>query len=113
MPAEKFEKKYYKISEVAEIIGQPTSTLRFWESQFSIISPKRNSAGTRFYTSADIERLRMVKYLVKDKGLRIEAAREALKNNHTGVSHRADAMERLVSVRNRLQQMLDSLNSLR
>ena len=44
------DKKYYKISEVAEIIKLPASTLRFWESQFTIIKPRRNARGTRFYT---------------------------------------------------------------
>ncbi|MDE6198523.1 MAG: MerR family transcriptional regulator, partial [Muribaculaceae bacterium] len=44
------EKKYYKIREVAEIIGLPASTLRFWENKFKIIKPHRNEHGTRFYT---------------------------------------------------------------
>ncbi len=48
-------KKYYKISEVAELLGLPASTLRFWEKQFTVIRPKRNNHGTRFYTPADIE----------------------------------------------------------
>ena len=73
---EKLEKKYYKISEVAEMIGLPASTLRFWESRFTIISPRRNSRGTRFYTPSDVDKLRMVAYLVKEKGLRLEAAQE-------------------------------------
>ncbi len=110
---EKFEKKYYKISEVAEMIGLPSSTLRFWESRFTIISPRRNRAGIRFYTPADVEKLRMVAFLVKEKGLRLEAAEEELRNNHTGVSRRAQAITRLHDIRDRLQELLDSLNSLR
>lgn len=108
-----FDKKYYKIAEVAEILGLPASTLRFWESQFTIISPKRNSHGTRFYTGSDIEKLRMVVYLVKEKGLKLKAAQEQLINNRSGVSHRAQAIERLQAVRTRLQGLLDSLHSLR
>ena len=42
---DRFEKKYYKIREVAEILGLPPSTLRFWESRFTIIKPKRNELG--------------------------------------------------------------------
>ncbi len=95
---EKFDKKYYKISEVAEMIGLPCSTLRFWESRFTIISPRRNRAGTRFYTPSDVEKLRMVAFLVKEKGLRLEAAQEELRNNHTGVSRRAMALNRLHDV---------------
>lgn len=108
-----FEKKYYKISEVAEIIGLPASTLRFWESKFTIISPRRNRAGTRFYTPSDVEKIRMVAYLVKEKGLRLEAAQEQLRNNHSGVSRRALAVTRLQEIRDKLQALLDSLHSLR
>lgn len=110
---EKLEKKYYKISEVAEMIGLPASTLRFWESRFTIISPRRNSSGTRFYTPSDVDKLRMVAYLVKEKGLRLEAAQEQLKNNYTGISRKARAIERLHQIRGQLQALLDSLHSLR
>ncbi len=55
----------------------------------------------------------MVAFLVKEKGLRLEAAQEELRNNHTGVSRRAMALNRLHDVRDKLQELLDSLNSLR
>ncbi len=105
-----FDKKYYKIKEVAEILGLPPSTLRFWESKFTIIKPKRNDKGTRIYTTSDIERLRMVSYLVKDKGLHIEAAEEQIRHNRSNVSRRAQAVERLREIRATLQQLLDAAN---
>lgn len=107
------EKKYYKISEVAEIIKLPASTLRFWESQFTIIKPRRNARGTRFYTASDIEKIRMVAFLVKEKGLRLDAAQEQIRNNHTNVSHHAAAVERLHNIRTQLVSLLSSLTSLR
>lgn len=107
------DKKYYKISEVAEILGLPPSTLRFWESQFTIIHPKRNDRGTRFYTPRDIETIKMVYFLVKEKGLKLEAAQEEIKRNKDGVSKRHEAIERLKGVRNKLQDMLDALHKLR
>lgn len=107
------DKKYYKISEVAEILGLPPSTLRFWESQFTIIHPKRNDRGTRFYTPRDIETIKMVYFLVKEKGLKLEAAQEEIKRNKDGVSKRHEAIERLKGVRNKLQDMLDVLHKLR
>ena len=73
---ESTSKRYYKISEVVDMTGVVASTLRFWETQFSILSPKRNDRGTRFYTPADIDTINMIKYLLHDKGLKIEAARE-------------------------------------
>lgn len=111
--SDSIEKKYYKIKEVAEMLDLPASTLRFWESQFSILKPKRNDGGIRFYTPADVENLRMIRYLIKDKGLKISAAQDALRRNHSGVSRRHKAIERLHEVRDRLQDMLDALNKLR
>ncbi|MCM1505172.1 MAG: MerR family transcriptional regulator [Muribaculum sp.] len=110
---ESIDKKYYKIREVSEIIGVPLSTLRFWEKEFTIIKPRRNEHGTRFYTASDIEKIRMVVYLVKEKGLKISAAQEQIKNNHSGVSTHARAVERLKAVRDELKAMLDAMNSLR
>lgn len=59
-------KKYYKINEVAEILNIPESTLRYWEKRFTIIKPKRTESGRRMYTPDDIEKIRMVYYLVKE-----------------------------------------------
>ncbi len=108
-----FTKKYYKIREVAEILNLPASTLRFWESQFTIIKPKRNEHGTRFYTPSDIEIIRMVYFLVKEKGLKLDAAQEQIKHNHSNVSRKHKAIERLKHVRSELQGMIDALHSLR
>ena len=104
-------KKYYKIREVAELVGVPASTLRFWEGHFPEVVPTRNDRGTRFYTPRNIEKLRRVKYLVKEKGLKIEAAREQMRINSDGVSRRSDAVKRLKNVRAQLQLMLDALTS--
>ncbi len=111
--ADSLDKKYYKIREVAELLVLPVSTLRFWEQEFPELKPVRNSGGTRFYTPADIETLRIIRYLVKDKGLKLNAAREMLRTNREGLSQRSDAIERLKGVRASLQGLLDALNSRR
>ncbi len=107
------DKRFYKISEVGEILNIPASTLRFWEKKFTIIKPRRNSGGTRFYTPADIEKIRMIYFLVKEKGLKLEAAEEQLKNNSSGIARRYEAVTRLRKVRERLKSILDKLNSMR
>lgn len=107
------DKRYYKIGDVADMLGLPQSTLRFWETQFSIAVPRRNDRGTRLYTPRDIENLRMLRYLLHDKGLRIEAAREELRTNRDGIARRAEAIAGLRDIRDRLQQLLDSLHHLR
>lgn len=107
------DKRYYRIGDVSDMLGLPQSTLRFWETQFSIAVPRRNDKGTRLYTPKDIENLRMLKFLLHDKGLRIEAAREELKVNRDGIIRRAEALAKLREVRDRLQSLLDSLRKLR
>ena len=106
---DELNKKYYKIGEVARILELPQSTLRFWESKFSIIRPRRNDRGTRFYTPSDMERLRMVKYLVHEKGLKIEAAVEQVNRNRSNVSRRFEVIERLRTIRATLTDILDAL----
>ena len=107
------EKKYYKIREVAELTGMAPSALRYWETKFSIIKPKRNDKGSRFYTPDDVEKIKMVQYLVKERGLKIEAAREQIKHNHSGISRHAQAVERLKEIRAQLVAMLNAMNSVR
>lgn len=95
------------------MLDLPVSTLRFWESQFSILKPRRNQGGTRFYTASDIETIKMINYLIKDRGLKIGAAQEALRRNHSGVSRHHRAVDTLRKVRADLQSILDALNKLR
>lgn len=107
------DKKYYKIGEVAEILGIPASTLRFWEKKFTLIRPRRNAGGTRFYTPADIEKIRMINFMVREKGLRLEAAEDQLRNNSSGIVRRYEAVTRLRRVRDRLGALLASIDERR
>lgn len=107
------DKKYYKISEVAEILDIPMSTLRYWETRFTVVNPKRNSHGTRFYTPDDIDKISMVHYLVKERGFKLDAAQEEIRRNPQGLARRHLAVARLKSVRNRIASLLAALDSLR
>lgn len=110
---DKLSKKYYKISEVAEMLEIPASTLRFWERSFTVIKPKRNEHGTRFYTPADIEKISMIHYLVKEQGLKLEAAQEQIRKNPHGIEQKHRTVQRLKEIRATLQGMLDALHTLR
>jgi DNA-binding transcriptional MerR regulator len=113
MYSDDLDKKYYKIREVADILNIPASTLRFWETQFTIIKPHRNGHGTRFYTPQDIDTIRMIHFLVKQKGLKLDAAQEQIRRNRTGVTRRYEAIARLQDIRGRLNDLLTALNSRR
>ncbi|MDE5887727.1 MAG: MerR family transcriptional regulator [Muribaculaceae bacterium] len=102
-------KKYYKISEVSEILGIPTSTIRFWENEFPEVSPMRSIGNQRYYTPEDIEALKIIYFLLKIKGLKVEAAKEQMRLNRTNISKKAEIVERLQDVRDELSMMLKAL----
>ena len=80
MPLNKpIQKQYFSISEVATMLGVNASLLRFWEKEFKQIKPKTNARGKRSYNSNDIEIIRSVHVLVKEKGFTLDGARKALK----------------------------------
>lgn len=106
------EKIYYKIGDVAEILNIPCSTLRFWEKQFTIIKPRRYGGNRRYYTNDDIEKIKMIHYLVKEKGLKLAAAEKQVSQNKQNVSRRHEVIERLKDIKSQLQSILDSINSI-
>ena len=73
----KVEKVYWTITEVAEMININASTLRFWESEFDWINPKRNRKGERRYKIADIEEVKSIKLLIKGLGMTLDGVRKA------------------------------------
>ena len=106
-------KTFYKIGEVAEILEIPASTLRYWENQFTILRPKRGKNGQRRYTEDDIDDIRKLYFLVKERGLKLDAAQEELRKNPDVVNHVYRAVERLRVLRQRLQDLIVTLDSLR
>lgn len=69
----------YKIGEAAELLGLKPYVLRFWESEFSQLKPKRSSTGQRVYTETHVELLRTIRHLLHEEGLTIDGARRRLK----------------------------------
>lgn len=80
------DKLYFRIGEASKIAGLPTYVLRFWETEFSKIRPKRTSSGQRLYTRKDIELILKVKNLLYEKKFTIQGARQ-----HLSVRSRKDA----------------------
>ncbi|HEX8549741.1 MAG TPA: MerR family transcriptional regulator, partial [Cytophagaceae bacterium] len=71
----KIEKLYYSIGEVAAMFSVAPSLLRFWESEFDILKPRKSKKGIRQFTNEDIENLKLVHYYVKDKGYTLQGAK--------------------------------------
>lgn len=102
-------KRYYKIKEVSEFLNVNQSTLRFWESEFPEIKPMRSETNRRYYTPSDIETLRIIKFLLKDKGLKIESAKEQLHLNRHNVTKRMKIIDDLNNVKEELNLILKGL----
>ena len=105
------EKLYYFIGEVAELLGESTSLVRFWTDSFSnFVRPERNAKGDRKYTPKDIENLRIIHHLVKDKKMTLEGAAARMKGNKEGLDNRAEVVQRLKGIKEMLQDIAKSID---
>ena len=105
-------KLYYSISEVAEMFGLSETLLRYWEKEFPTISPKKSGRNIRQYSQADIDQIRLVYNLVKVRGMKLAAARKALKNSREEIERILEVMGRLEAVRNELMSIKRELDGL-
>ncbi len=104
-------KKYYSIKEVSDMLGIPESTLRYWEKEFKQICPKKSSKGIRQYTVQDIEQIKNVNHLVKEKDLTIKGAKNHLDNRLPIQTDTFEVVERLKNVRDQLKSIMEELNA--
>jgi DNA-binding transcriptional MerR regulator len=74
-------KMYYTMGEVAILFDVNQSLIRFYEKEFDIIQPKKNKKGNRYFTPEDIENLKLIFHLIKEKGYTLAGAKEYIKGN--------------------------------
>ena len=72
------DKLYFKIGEVSELLGVEPYVLRYWETEFAVLSPKKSGTGHRLYRRKDVELLLRIKHLLYEKRFTIEGARQSL-----------------------------------
>lgn len=102
-------KKYFTIGEVAKELGVATSLIRFWESQFDFIRPKKNAKGNRKFTQDDLKKLKLVYHLVKEKGYTLSGAQEHIKNSKGSIDDNAEMVNSLKKIRSFLEEMKQNL----
>lgn len=105
------EKSYYSIGEVAELLGVSQSLIRFWETEFEQLQPKKNRKGNRMYTPSNIEQLRTIYHLVKERGYTLKGAREMLKSKAPVVDKQLAVRESLLKIRSFLTELKDDLDA--
>ena len=99
------EKRYYSIGEVLKAFNVNPSLLRFWEKEFDEIKPKKKESGTRKYTPENINILKLIYHLVKEKGLTISGAKKQLKVK--------DSKDVKISLLSKLEKIKVDLNFLK
>lgn len=99
LKADKELKLYYSISEVAKMFGVNESLLRYWEKEFPMIAPKKAGGNIRQYRKEDIENIRLVYHLVKEKGMTLAGAKQRLKMNKETTMNTAEILDRLKEIK--------------
>lgn len=98
----KIEKVFFSIGEVAEIVGVAPSSIRYWESSFEELSPKKSSKGTRLFSHDDIETVKFINHLVKERGMTIKGVQQKLKGNRQDAIDNWEIVKRLQKVKEEL-----------
>lgn len=103
------EKRYYSIGEVADELGVATSLIRFWEGEFDIIKPKKNRKGNRQFTKTDIDNVKLIYHLVKERGYTLQGARDLIKNDTSAAKDKLDLINSLRKVRSFLVDLQEQV----
>ena len=103
-----FKKQYYSIGDVAAMFKENTSLIRYWENEFSILKPKKNKKGDRFFRPEDVKNLKMIYHLLRERKYTIDGAKEFLKNNKAaGGKH--EMLESLQKIKSFLLELKSNL----
>jgi DNA-binding transcriptional MerR regulator len=103
-----FKKQYYSIGDVAAMFKENTSLIRYWENEFSILKPKKNKKGDRFFRPEDVKNLKMIYHLLRERKYTIDGAKEFLKNNKAaGEKH--EMIESLQKIKSFLLELKNNL----
>ena len=93
-----FRKQYYSMGEVAKMFRVNQSLLRFWETEFNILQPRKNKKGDRHFRPVDIKNLHLIYHLLRQRKYTIEGAKDFLKKNKKA-EERFEAIQRLQQIR--------------
>jgi len=96
------KKLYYSIGEVANMFDVNNSLIRFWEKEFSIIKPKKNKKGNRYFTEKDIGNFKIIFHLVKERGYTLDGAKKKLRENKEDTIKNVEIANQLKDIRAQL-----------
>ncbi|WP_418449681.1 MerR family transcriptional regulator [Alistipes sp.] len=105
------KKLFYSMGEVSEMFDVNASLIRHWESKFDVLRPRKNKKGNRMFSPGDVENLKLIYHLVKERGMTLEGANRCLKRNRGALTRDAELLERLQRVRAMLVEVREELRS--
>lgn len=100
-----FKKQYYSIGEVAQMFQLNSSLLRYWETEFDIIKPRKNRKGDRHFRPEDIKNLFLIHHLLRQRKYTIEGAKEYLKKNKSKAQQNFELIQRLQTLKGFLLEL--------
>jgi len=106
MRTDEITKLYYSIGEIAEMFSVSKSLIRFWETEFDLLKPHKNSKGDRRFTQQNIDQFRTIYHLVKERGFTLEGAKREIKNSKDYLAKKLKAIDTLTNVRAALAKMI-------
>ena len=102
-------KLYFSIGEASEILNVNASLIRFWEKEFTILNPRKNKKGNRQFTKEDINNLKIIYHLVKERGFTLQGAKEKLKKGKNSTKKEVSIVESLERVKSFLLNLKNEL----
>ena len=103
------QKLFYKIGEVTKEFNVNVSLIRFWEKEFDILKPKKNKKGNRLFTKKDLENLKIIYHLLKERGFTIEGAKKKLRENKEDTTDNLRIINHLQEIRSFLVKLREEL----
>jgi DNA-binding transcriptional MerR regulator len=102
-------KMYYTMGEVTAMFGVNHSLIRYYEKEFDILQPKKNKKGNRYFTEEDIENLKIIFHLIRDKGYTLQGAKDHLKSNINETKSQQSVLSSLENLKKFLLEVRDQL----
>lgn len=102
-------KRYYSMGEITDLFEVNASLIRYYDKEFDILNPKKNKKGNRLFTQADIDNLKIIFHLIREKGYTLQGAKDYLKSNKKEAQENQRVIESLEKLKGFLLEVRDSL----
>ena len=103
------DKRYYSIGELAKAFSVNASLIRFWDKEFDILKPKKNAKGNRMFTPEDVNNLKLIFHLVKERGFTLEGAKTHLKEGQKKILDKFEIISKLESIKVQLTNIKNEM----